>query len=432
MKVYKDLSNAELKDELLKLKSTYDKYKTKGFKLNLSRGKPDSEQISLSRGMLDILSSETDMTSIEGVDSLNYGEVSGILEAKEFMADILEVNLDEIFVGGNSSLNLIHDCIGMAYVKGFPNSDKPWCKYDKIKFLCPTPGYDRHFAISEHYGFELISIPFLEDGPDMDMIEKLVSEDDSIKGMWNVPKYSNPTGITYSDETVKRLASLKPKAKDFTIIWDNAYVVHHLEPENPDVLLPLLDELKRNNNENMALLFASTSKVTFPGGGISAVAGSKEMIDFVTKNFAMQTIGFDKINQLRHVSFFKKTSIETHMARHAKLLRPKFDLVLNVLDKSLGQTGIAKWNKPMGGYFISLDIPKGCAKRTYDLCKDVGLVLTPAGATFPYGIDPNDENIRLAPTFAKTSEIEDAVNILCVSCKIAALEKYIRKTEKIK
>lgn len=423
MSLYKDFSTIQLQDELNKTNKHYNEFKAKGLKLNLARGKPGADQIEISKKILDVLSSSSNLKAENGMDVLNYGELSGIIDAKKFMADILEVDTNEIFIGGNSSLNLMHDCMAVAYIKGMPNSTKPWGKLDNVKFLCPSPGYDRHFAVSEHFGFELITVPMLKTGPDMDAVEKLIERDESIKGMWCVPKYSNPTGITYSDDTVKRIAQLKPAAGDFTIFWDNAYVVHHLYPENPDKLLSLFALLKKNNNENMLLMFSSTSKLTFPGGGISAIGANEEMINYLTKHFSLQTIGYDKINQLSHARYFKENPLSEHMAKHAEILRPKFDLVLNTLEKYFANTGIAKWDKPNGGYFISLDILAGCAKRAYSLCKEAGLIITPAGATFPYGKDPKDQNIRIAPTFANLDELKQAMELLCISCKKAVLEK---------
>ena len=401
------------------LREAFEEYKAKGLSLDMSRGKPAPDQLDLSLGMTTILTKE-DFQNAK-IDVRNYGLLDGLPEMKALFADILEIEPEEVFIGGNSSLNLMYDTVQKAMQFGLPGGEKPWKDLPSVKFLCPVPGYDRHFAVTEAFGIEMINIPMTEEGPDMDLVQQYVENDPSVKGIWCVPKYSNPSGITYSDETVRRFAALKPAAKDFRIFWDNAYCVHHLT-DTPDHLLNLMAECKKRGSEDMVMMFTSTSKISFSGAGIAAFACSKTNMDYLKKLISFQTIGFDKINQLRHLKFFKnKDGITEHMKKHRALIEPKFNLTLSILEKEL--TGIARWHKPNGGYFISVDVPKGCAKRTVALCKEAGVVLTGAGATFPYGKDPNDENIRLAPTYPDLDSLKQAMEIFCLCVKLAAAEK---------
>lgn len=424
--LYSQMSKEQLQAEKTALEKQYADYKAKGLKLDMSRGKPAPEQLNLSLDML-LHCLDGDYKSSNGIDCRNYGVLDGIPEAKVLFQEMLGVSADEVIVGGNSSLQMMYDTIIRAMQLGVLGSEKPWCKYEHVKFLCPAPGYDRHFAICQALGIEMINVDYLEDGPDMDAVEKLVSEDEEIKGIWCVPMYSNPTGITYSDAVVKRFANLKPKAKDFRIFWDNAYCVHHLS-ENHDHLLNIIEECKKAGNPNMVFEFTSTSKISFPGGGLAVVAASKENIDFIKSQMTYQTIGFDKLNQLRHAKYFKNfESISEHMKHHAAIIRPKFDVVLYMLDKEVEPLGIGKWNKPNGGYFISFDALPGCAKRIVSLAKEAGVVMTGAGATFPYGKDPKDSNIRIAPTFPSVDELRQAMEIFCVCVKLASVEVLLNK-----
>lgn len=424
---YNTLSKEQLNEELMKLKEEYSKFCEADISLDMSRGKPGVEQLELSMGMLDVLNSSSDMKASNGLDCRNYGVLDGIPEAKRMMADIMDVSPENIIIYGNASLSIMYDTVARSFAHGVLDGT-PWCKLDKVKWLCPVPGYDRHFAITEFFGIEMINIPMNEDGPDMDMVEKLVSEDEAIKGIWCVPKYSNPSGISYSDAVVKRLAALKPAAKDFRIFWDNAYAVHHLyeEEDKQDKILNILDECEKAGNPDMVYEFASTSKITFSGAGVAAMATSKTNIDFIIKQMGIQTIGHDKINQLRHVKFFKDfDGIKSHMMKHAEKMRPKFEAVLMMLDQELKDAEIATWTNPNGGYFISLDVMEGCAKKVVSMCKEAGMVLTGAGATYPYGKDPEDKNIRIAPSFATPEELVEASKILIVCTKIAAIEKIL-------
>jgi len=417
------------KEELAALKSEldkeYDAVKAKGMALDMSRGKPGADQLDLSMDMMDVLTSKDVLKAENGTDCRNYGVLDGIPEAKRLMAELMGVKAENVIVYGNASLTIMYDAISRAYTHGIMGST-PWCKLDKVKWLCPVPGYDRHFAITERFGFEMINIEMNENGPDMDMVEKLVSEDESIKGIWCVPKYSNPSGIVYSDETVKRMAALKPAAKDFRIFWDNAYCVHHLYPEQPAEILNILEECEKAGNPDMVYEFSSTSKISFPGAGVAAFAASKANIDDVKKQMTIQTIGHDKINQLRHVKYFKDIEgIKAHMVKHADIMRPKFEMVEEVLEKELGTLGIAKWTKPMGGYFISLEVPEGTAKKIVAMCKDAGLVLTPAGSTHPLKKDPKDNTIRIAPSFPTVDELKEAAQVLTLCVKLASAEKLL-------
>lgn len=422
---YKEMS----KEELLQLKSElderYEEAKSKGLALDMSRGKPSAKQLNVSLDMLDVINSSSELISENGTDCRNYGVLDGIPEAKRLMAEMMNTTPEHVIVYGNASLSIMYDQISRAYTHGILGST-PWCKLDKVKFLCPVPGYDRHFAITERFGFEMINIPMSETGPDMDMIENLVSEDDSIKGIWCVPKYSNPQGYTYSDDTVKRMAALKPAAKDFRIFWDNAYAIHDLYAEGADTLLDIISECEKAGNPDMVFEFASTSKVSFPGSGIAALAASKANIDDIKKQLTIQTIGHDKINQLRHVKYFKNIDgLKAHMMKHADEMRPKFEAVLKVFEEELGGCGIGEWSKPKGGYFISFDAMEGCAKKIVAKCKEAGVTLTNAGATFPYGKDPKDSNIRIAPSFPTPEEMAMAADLFVLCVKIVSIEKIL-------
>lgn len=425
MKSYQEMNKAELEQLKAELEAQYKEFQGKGLKLDMSRGKPSKEQLNLSMGMMDVLNSETDLVTEEGTDCRNYGILDGIKEARELLGAICEVPADSIIIYGNSSLNVMYDTIARSMTHGVMGST-PWCKLDKIKFLCPVPGYDRHFAITQHFGIEMINIPMLPTGPDMDMVEEYVNNDPAVKGIWCVPKYSNPQGITYSDETVKRFANLKPAAEDFRIYWDNAYSVHHLYPENPDFCLEILAECEKAGNPDIVYKFTSTSKISFPGSGVAAIATSKNNIADIKKQLTLQTIGHDKVNQLRHVRFFKNLDgVKEHMSKHADILRPKFEAVLEILDRELGGLEIAEWNKPMGGYFISFDAMEGCAKAIVKKAKEAGVIMTGAGATFPYGLDPKDSNIRIAPSFPALEELIQAANLFTLCVKLVSVEKLL-------
>ena len=425
MALYTEMSTQELSAIRDSLRKEYEEFKAKGLNLDMSRGKPSAAQLDISEAILTQVSTTED-TKLNGLDTRNYGGLDGLPEMKQIFADMLGVTPAEVIVGGNSSLNMMYDTVMRAMLFGVLGNT-PWSKLDKVKFLCPSPGYDRHFTVCETFGIEMIPIEMGETGPDMDMVEKLVSEDASVKGIWCVPKYSNPGGITYSDEVVRRFASLKPAAPDFRIFWDNAYVVHDLY-DTTDSLLNILDECRKAGNEDMCYIFASTSKVSFPGAGVAVMASSEANINATKKLMGFQTIGPDKINQLRHIKFFKNLDgIRAHMKKHAEILRPKFEIVLNTFDKELAGLGVASWHKPNGGYFISLDVFPGCAKTVHALLKDAGVVMTGAGATYPYGKDPLDRNLRIAPSFPTVSELEVAVNMLCLCVKLAAVEKILEK-----
>lgn len=425
MTAYRDLSKEELLELKSELENQFQEIKAKGLNLDMSRGKPSAAQLDLAMGMMDVLNSTTDLRCVEGVDCRNYGVLDGIGEIKQLLADLIEVPKDNIVVFGNSSLNVMYDTVARSMTHGVMGST-PWCKLDKVKFLCPVPGYDRHFAITEHFGIEMINVPMTLEGPDMDIVEKLVAEDEAIKGIWCVPKYSNPQGITYSDETVHRFATLKPAAKDFRIYWDNAYNIHHLYDDKQDYLIEILMECKKAGNEDMVYKFCSTSKVSFPGSGIAAIAASDANLVDIRNQMRIQTIGHDKLNQLRHVRFYKNIhGMVEHMQRHAEILRPKFEAVLNTLEKELGGLEIGSWLRPRGGYFISFDSMEGCAKAIVAKAKEAGLVMTPAGATFPYGKDPQDTNIRIAPSYPTPEELELATQIFVLSVKLVSIEKLL-------
>ena len=425
MTAYKDRSKEELLQEKSQLEAQYKEFQGKGLKLDMSRGKPSAAQLDLSMGMMDVLDSFTDLKCEAGIDCRNYGVMDGIPEAKRLLGELIEVPADNIIIYGNSSLNVMFDVVSHAFTHGIMGMT-PWHKLDKVKFLCPVPGYDRHFSITEYFGVEMINVPMTPQGPDMDLVEKLVSEDEAIKGIWCVPMYSNPDGITCSDETVKRFANLSPKAKDFRIFWDNAYCVHHLT-DTPDTLLNLLEEAKKTGKQDMVFMFASTSKISFPGSGLAFIGASAENIKFIKSQMTFQTIGYDKLNQLRHARFFKNfDGIKEHMKKHRALIEPKFRIVLDMLDKEITPTGFGSWHKPNGGYFISFNGLEGTAKRTVELCKQAGVVLTGAGATYPYGKDPHDNNIRIAPTYPTEAELAKAMEVFCVAVKIAATESLLK------
>ncbi len=426
MKKYTEMTPEELREEFERLQKEYKKYSHNPLNLNMARGKPSPAQLDLSMGMMDVLSSGADLKCEDGTDCRNYGVLSGIPEAKALFADMMEVNPDNMIIFGNSSLNVMYDCIARSYSHGVMGST-PWCKLPTVKWLCVVPGYDRHFAITEYFGFEMINVPMLATGPDMDMVEKLVSEDAAIKGIWCVPKYSNPTGNSYSDETVRRFARLKPAAPDFRIYWDNAYTIHHLYDHDQDHLIEILAECKRAGNPDLVYKFASTSKVTFPGSGIALLAASLNNLEDINKQMTMQTIGHDKVNQLRHVRFFKDIhGVVEHMRKHADIIRPKFEIVENTLEEELGELGIGTWTKPNGGYFISFDSLPGCAKKIVSAAKKAGVQLTKAGATFPYGKDPQDTNIRIAPTYPNEEEITAAVKLFTLCVKLVSAEMLLK------
>ena len=426
MKPYSQLSKEELTALKKELEKQFEDVKGKGLKLDMSRGKPAKAQLDLSNGMMDILNSETDLVSSDGVDCRNYGILDGISDARKLLADMSEVPERNILIYGNSSLNVMFDTVARAMTHGFLGST-PWCKLDKVKFLCPVPGYDRHFGITEFFGIEMINVPLLPTGPDMDMVEKLVAEDPAIKGIWCVPKYSNPQGITYSDETVHRFAKLNPAAEDFRIFWDNAYGIHHLYEDKQDYLIEILMECKKEGHPDMVYKFSSTSKISFPGSGIASIAASDANLADIRKQMRIQTIGHDKLNQLRHARYFGNIhGMVQHMKKHADILRPKFDIVLNTLDKELGGLGIGSWLAPRGGYFISFDSMDGCAKAIVAKAKEAGLVMTGAGATFPYGKDPKDSNIRSAPSYPTVKELKLAAKIFVLSVKLVSIDKLLQ------
>ena len=427
MTAYKDRSREELLQEKELLEAKFQEIKGKGLKLDMSRGKPSEAQLNLSMGMMDVLNSTTDLRCSVGVDCRNYGVLDGIPEAKELLADMTEVSPDNIIIYGNSSLNVMYDTVARSMTHGVCGST-PWCKLDEVKFLCPVPGYDRHFAITEYFGIKMINIPMTESGPDMDLVEQYVNNDPSVKGIWCVPTYSNPQGITYSDETVLRFARLKPAAEDFRIYWDNAYGIHHLYEDKQDNLIEILMACKQEGNPDMVFKFCSTSKVSFPGSGVAAIGASKRNIDFIKQQMTIQTIGHDKLNQLRHVRFFKDIhGMVLHMRKHADILRPKFETVLNGLKNELGGLEIGSWLEPRGGYFISFDALPGCAKAIVAKAKEAGLVMTPAGATFPYGKDPQDSNIRIAPSYPTPEELAVAVELFVLCVKLVSIDKILEE-----
>ena len=427
MKPYAEMTKEELVALRKDLKAKYHDFQTKDLRLDMSRGKPSADQLDLSMGMMDVLSSDDDLTCEDGTDCRNYGVLTGIDEAKELLAEMMEVNPSTIIIYGNSSLNVMYDTVSRAMTHGIMGNT-PWCKQDKIKFLCPVPGYDRHFGITEYFGIEMINVPMTPEGPDMDMVEELVSTDPAIKGIWCVPKYSNPGGVTYSKEVVRRLAAMPCAADDFRIFWDNAYSVHHLNPfkADQDQLLDIAEACREAGNPDRYFKFASTSKVTLPGAGISAIAASPDNIAEIKKRMATTVISYDKLNQLRHVRFLKNADgLAAHMEKHADILRPKFTLVENELTMGLSEVGGCTWTKPRGGYFVSFDAPEGCAKRIVQLAKEAGVTMTDAGATWPYKHDPYDSNIRIAPTLPPLYELREALNVFVCCVKIAYAEKLL-------
>ncbi|MBQ7739678.1 MAG: aminotransferase class I/II-fold pyridoxal phosphate-dependent enzyme [Eubacterium sp.] len=420
MTEYKNMTKEELLNEREALLKRYNEYKARGLKLDMSRGKPGSDQLELSMGLLD----DPDYV-VDGIDLRNYGILEGIPSCRKLFADLLGVEPKNILIGPNASLSLMFDYMAQCYSHG-ACGNTPWSKLENVKFLCPVPGYDRHFTILEYFNIEMINVPMTDEGPDMDTVEELI-KDESVKGMFCVPKYSNPQGITYSDAVVRRIAKMKPAAKDFRVIWDNAYCIHDIY-EQSDELLNIFDVLSEYGNDDMVIEVCSTSKMTFPGAGISALAASDNNITDILRRLNCQTISYDKMNQYRHVKFFGDVKgIEEHMKKHAAILKPKFEMVLSHLENELGGLGIASWIKPRGGYFISLDVMEGTAKRTGELCKEAGVTLTNVGATYPYGRDPKDSNIRIAPSLPPVNELDIAAQILCVSARLAAIERILEK-----
>ena len=416
-KAYQEMTKDELLREQESLLARYKDFQAKGLQLDMSRGKPCKEQLDLSVGMNDV----KDYVS-GGVDVRNYGILDGIASCKQLFAELLEVPAEQVFVGGNSSLNMIYDALTRLMLHGAPGVEVPWCKLDKVKFICPAPGYDRHFKITESFGFELITIPMTPTGPDMDLVEEAV-KDPAVKGMWCVPKYSNPDGIVYSDETIARIAALKPAAPDFALMWDNAYCIHEFEGdyvEFPDIL----SLCREAGSPDMVYEFASTSKITFPGDGVACMATSEANLEDFEKWIGIQTISYDKVNQQRHVLYLQNRAHTLKlMKKHAAFMKPKFEAVLSTLDREIAPLEIASWSHPKGGYFVSFDAMPGTAKRTLALCKEAGVAMTAAGATFPYGIDPNDSNIRIAPSFPPVEDVEKAIAVFCTCVKMSALEK---------
>lgn len=427
MKAYKHLSREELLALQQELQASYAKIKEEGINLDMSRGKPGADQLDLSAGMLDVLNSSSSFKGVQGFDLRNYGILDGITEAKELFANLMNAPVDHVLIYGNSSLNIMYDLISRAMIHGI-GGNTPWCKQENIKFLCPVPGYDRHFAITESFGIEMITVPMDENGPDMDIVEKYVNNDASVKGIWCVPKYANPNGVVYSDEVVKRFAALKPAASDFRIFWDNAYAIHHLYPENKAEILNIVTECEKAGNPDLYYELCSTSKVTFPGAGVAALISSPANLAEFKKSMTIQTIGHDKLNEMRHVLFFKNADgVHAHMEKHAAILRPKFEAVLNTLEAELGGLEIGSWMKPIGGYFIAFDTLEGCAKRVVALCKEAGVVMTPAGSTYPYMNDPQDTSIRIAPTLPTSDELKKACEVFVLCVKLASVEKYLKQ-----
>ena len=423
MKKYTEMTKAELQAELEQVQAHYEELKEKKLSLNMARGKPGKAQLDMVSDMMDVLKSDSDFVC-DGIDARNYGNLDGLPSCKKLFAEVLGVEPENIFVGGSASLQLMYDTIAKCYTHGRLNSDTPWARLDKVKWLCPAPGYDRHFAVSETFGMEMITVPMTAEGPDMDLVEELI-KDPAVKGMWCVPKYSNPDGIIYSAETIRRIASMKPAAKDFLLMWDNAYCVHEFFGDYvpfPDIL----GECAKYGNADMVFEFASTSKITYPGGGVSVFACSADNMAYMKKLLNVQIISFDKVNQLRHVRYLKdKAGVLALMKKHAAILGPKFQCVLDNLDKEIAPLGIARWQRPSGGYFVSVNTMPGIAKATWQLCKDAGLTMTGAGATFPYGKDPLDSNMRVAPSLPPIDQLEQAMEIYCTSLKLAALRKLL-------
>ena len=425
MQKYSEMSREQLLALKKELDQQYAEIKAQGLALDMSRGKPAADQLDLSMGLMDVLSSSADLKCETGVDCRNYGVMDGIPEAKRLLGEISEVSPENIIIYGTSSLNVMFDTVARSMTHGVMGNT-PWCKLDKVKFLCPVPGYDRHFKVTEFFGIEMINVPMTPQGPDMDMVEKLVSEDPAIKGIWCVPKYSNPQGYTYSDETVRRFANLKPAAKDFRIFWDNAYIIHHLYDDRQDHLLNIIEECEKAGNPDMVYEFVSTSKVSYPGAGIAALISSEANLKEAQAYMNFQIIGHDKLNQLRHVKFFQNLDgVMNQMKKHAEILRPKFEAILQVMDQELSGLGIASWTKPNGGYFISFDAMEGCAKKIVAKANEAGLTMTGAGATYPYHNDPQDSNIRIAPSFPTPEELEIAGQVFVLSVKLVSVDKIL-------
>ena len=426
MKSYMEMTKEELLQEKAALEAEYCKIKSQGLALDMSRGKPSAEQLDLSMGLLDAVDSKTVAVSENGTDVRNYGVLDGIPEAKRLIAEMINVKPENVIVYGNSSLNIMYDQIARAELFGICGNT-PWSKLETVKFLCPVPGYDRHFAITEEFGIEMINIPMTEEGPDMDLVEQYVNSDPAVKGIWCVPKYSNPQGVVYSDETVRRFAALKPAATDFRIFWDNAYAVHHIYESNQAEILNILDECEKAGNPDMVFEFCSISKVSFPGAGIAAIASSGANISDIKKRLGMQTIGHDKINQLRHVAYFKNMDgIKAHMMKQAAVIRPKFEMLDEMLTAEIASRGIGNWMKPKGGYFISFEAMDGCAKAIVDKCKEAGVVLTGAGSPFPYKKDPKDSVLRIAPTYPSLEELTEAAKVFVTVVRLVSVEKLLK------
>ncbi|MBQ6843360.1 MAG: aminotransferase class I/II-fold pyridoxal phosphate-dependent enzyme [Agathobacter sp.] len=425
MQKYQEMTKEELMVEKAALEKQFEEIKALNLKLDMSRGKPAAEQLDLAMDMMDVLDSKSILKAENGMDLRNYGILDGIPEAKKLMAEVLGCEDKNVIVYGNSSLNIMYDQISRAMTLGICGNT-PWAKLDKVKFLCPVPGYDRHFAITQLFGFEMINIPLYADGPDMDMVEDYVNNDPAVKGIWCVPKYANPSGSSYSDETVRRFAALKPAAADFRIFWDNAYCVHHLYEDKQDEILNILEECEKAGNPDMVFQFCSTSKITFPGAGIAALAASENNIADIKKQMTIQTIGHDKINQLRHVRYFKNADgIKAHMMKHAALIRPKFEMLDELMTAEIASRGIGTWINPVGGYFICFESLEGCAKAIVAKCKEAGVTMTGAGAPFPYGKDPKDNVIRIAPTFPSVEELKKAAEVFVVCVRLASVEKLL-------
>ena len=425
MTSYQEMSKEQLLQEKTALEAEYAKIKEMGLSLDMSRGKPAAEQLDLSMGILDTVDAKSVVKSENGTDLRNYGVLDGIPEVKKLIGDMVGAKPENVIVYGNSSLNIMYDQIARAEIFGICGNT-PWCKLDKVKFLCPVPGYDRHFAITEEFGIEMINIPMTEDGPDMDMVEQYVNNDAAVKGIWCVPKYSNPQGVVYSDETVRRFANLKPAAADFRIFWDNAYVVHHLYEDNQAQILNILDECEKAGNPDIVFQFCSTSKVSFPGAGIAAISASAANIADIKKRLTIQTIGHDKINQLRHVKFFKdQKGVQEHMMKQAAIIRPKFEMVEEMFTEEIASRGIGTWMHPLGGYFIAFEALEGCAKKIVEKCKEAGVVLTGAGSPYPYKKDPKDSVIRIAPTYPSMDELKEAVKVFTVVVRLVSVDKLL-------